>query len=259
MLRFLTGPVHLDEDGEELRTKLALHLAEAVQRPVQVVASRSYASVAEMVGRGDAELAWLPPAIFVRAEQASPVRLLCAVERSRGAGYRGVLFVPQDSDVQTPDALTGKRVAWVDRDSCAGHLFPRLALREAGLEPNDMFGEQRFEGSHGAVVRAVMRGDADCGATHAQTLDDGETLMLAGWQPYAGHDGMRALLVTAPIPPDVICASSALDPDALDDVRQALLALHESDDAQLLDEFFGGHKLIAAHTADYDAVRAAML
>ena len=44
----------------------------------------------------------------------------------------------------------------------------------------------------------------------------------------------------------------------LDDVRQALLALHESDDAQLLDEFFGGHKLIAAHTADYDAVRAAM-
>ena len=259
MLRFLTGPVHLDDEGEELRTKLALHLAEAVGQPVQVVASRSYASVAEMVGRGDAELAWLPPAIFVRAEQASPVRLLFAVERSRGAGYRGVLFVPSDSEVTTPADLAGKRVAWVDRDSCAGHLFPRLALRQAGHDPAELFAEQRFEGSHGSVVRAVMRGDADCGATHAQTLDDGETLMLAGWQPYAGHDGMRALLVTPPIPPDVVCASSALDADSLDEVREALLRLHESDDSRLLDEFFGGDKLIGAHPADYDAVRTAMM
>jgi phosphonate transport system substrate-binding protein len=256
-LTFATGPVLLDEEGEQLRRRFAMRLVDALHRPVKVVAARSYAEVAAMIGRGDAQLAWLPPAIFVRAESSPGVQLLAAVERSRGAGYRGVLFVPADSAIEAPAQLAGKRVAWVDRDSCAGHLFPRLSLRARGLEPGELFAEERFEGSHGSVVRAVLNGEADAGATHAQTADDGETLMLAGWQPYAGHDGMRPLLVTDPIPADVVCAAQGVAPKTLEPVREALLSL-DGPDAELLDELFGGPRFVPARVADYEPVRAAM-
>lgn len=256
-LTFATGPVLLDDEGDELRARLGRRLSDALGRDAEVVAARSYADVASMIARGDAELAWLPPAVFVRTEATAGLQLLAAVERSHGAGYRGVLFVPRDSAAKAPEDLESARVAWVDRDSCAGHLFPRQALRERGLEPGELFHEERFEGSHGSVVRAVLRGEADAGATHAQTEDDGETLMLAGWQPYAGQDGMRPLLVTRPIPPDVVCASRHVAPEQRDELRDALLRLHEPD-PELLDELFGGPRLVAASPEAYDAVRDAL-
>ncbi|HJL14100.1 MAG TPA: phosphate/phosphite/phosphonate ABC transporter substrate-binding protein [Sandaracinaceae bacterium LLY-WYZ-13_1] len=256
-LTLATGPVLLDDEGESLRRRLAMRLVDSLHRPVAVVPTRTYAEVAAMIARGDAQLAWLPPAIFVRAEADPGVRVLAAVERSRGAGYRGVLFAPAAAPIHELSDLEGSRVAWVDRDSCAGHLFPRLALRQRGLEPSELFGEEIFAGSHGSAVRAVMNGDADVGATHAQTLDDGQTLMLAGWQPYAGNDGMRPLLVTDPIPSDVICAAADLDDETRGAVREALLSLHDAGE-ELLDELFGGPRLVPASSDDYEPVRAAM-
>lgn len=259
-LTFAMGPVHLDRDGARLRERLALRLAGAIGGPVEVVAMRSYAELAQLMGRGDAQLGWMPPAVFVRSEASSGLRLLAAIERSMGDGYRGVLFVPQDSPARSVTDLRGTSVAWVDRDSAAGYLFVRLAMREAGIEPSELFGDERFAGSHGSAVRAVLRGEADAGATHAQTKPGTEEIVLAGWHFYAGVNGMRPLLVSPPIPPDVICASRSLDPDRLDDAREALLRLHTIDDGDpdLLDEVFGGVKLVGAKTTDYDPVRVAM-
>ena len=86
-----------------------------------------------------------------------------------------------------------------------------------------------------------------------------DEIVLAAWAPYAGADGMRALLVSAPIPSDVICASRALEPSLLERTRDALLGLHEGgDDPDLLDEVFGGARLLPASTLDYDPVREAV-
>ncbi|MCB9595514.1 MAG: PhnD/SsuA/transferrin family substrate-binding protein [Sandaracinaceae bacterium] len=258
-LTFAMGPVHLDAEGEELRQRFGERLGAAMGSRVDVFATRSYAELASMMSRGDAHLGWMPPAVFVRAESGAGLRLLSAIERSLGDGYRGVLFVPTDSPIQELADLRGKRMAWVDRDSSAGYLFVRLALREAGLEPSGLFHDERFEGSHGGVVRAVLRGDADAGATHAQTRPGSDEIVLAGWHPYAGAEGMRAVLVSVPIPPDVICASRALDPDRLDEAREALLHLHESsEDPDLLDEVFGGSRLVTASPLDYEPVRHAV-
>lgn len=257
-LTFATGPVLLDDEGEDLRAELADRLATTLERPVTALATRSYTELAALLGREPNLVAWLPPAIYVRSEPEAGLKLLVEVERAHGSGYRGVLFVPRDSEVRAIEDLKGKRMAWVDRDSCAGHLFVRLELRERGFEPAELFGDERFVGSHGSAVRAVMDSEADAGATHAQTVEGGDDILLAGWGPYAGADAMRALLVTRPIPPDVICASSQLDSTVAARAREVLLKLHEQGGDDLLDELFGAVKLSPAQASDYDAVRAAM-
>lgn len=257
-LTFATGPVHEDHEGRELRRRLADRLGDAMGTQTRIVAARSYTELASMMSRGDADLAWMSPAVYVRSESTG-IRLVVAVERATGTGYHGVLFVPKNSPAHSIEDLVGTRVAWVDRDSCAGHLFLRLALRESGHDPSELFGEEAFLGSHGDAVRAVMRGDADAGATHAQLLDvETEAIGLAGWYPYAGRDGMRPILVSSAIPPDVICASKALDADRFDAAREALLHLHEADHGELVDEFFGGKRFVGAAPFRYDPVRVAM-
>lgn len=258
-LTFAMGPVHLDAEGTEVRRRFGARLGRALGEPVEVVSTRSYAELASRMSLGDAQLGWMPPAVFVRAEVAAGLRLLAAIERSLGDGYRGVLFVPTESSIRALPDLAGKRMAWVDRDSAGGYLFVRHALRAAGFEPAELFGDERFEGSHGGAVRAVLRGEAEAGATHAQTRPGTDEIVLAGWYPYAGSDGMRPLLMTPPIPPDVICASKTLDVDRLDAAREALLHLHEDrEDPDLLDEVFGASRLVAASTLDYDSVREAV-
>jgi len=251
------GPVHQDSEGRRLRRRLADRLSKLMGLSVEVITTASYTELAAKMSEGEALLGWMPPAVFARLEVEAGLRLLAAVERSLG-GYRGVLFAPADSGIEQLADLKGKRMAWVDRDSCAGHLFVRLGLRDAGFEPGELFGSEYFAGSHGSVVRGVLRGDADAGATHAQTHPETGEVLLAGWHPYAGRDGMRALLVSSSIPPDVICASRSLTPDHLDETRQALLKLHEGDDRDLIDEVFGGSRLVGASTQTYDPVREAM-
>ena len=257
-LTFATGPVHLDEEGESLRRRFAMRLVDVLHRPVRVLAATSYAEVGRMLAEGEADFAWVPPAIYVRQDAKGELTLLCRVDRTGGAGYRGVLFVPADSAAQSAADLAGTRIAWVDEHSCAGHLFVRLALQREGIDVAAHFASQAYCGSHGSAVRAVMRGEADAGATHANVDADG-ALLLAGWQPYAGKAAMRALLVSDAIPPDVLCAAKSLDPDALDELREALLCFHEAGDGdELLDELFGGPRLVPCTKASYDPVREAL-
>ena len=143
-LTFATGPVQLDDDGAHLRRELGRALSEALGASIEVVAEASYASLSERVMRGEAALAWLPPATFVRASEGGTVERVFSSERAYGARYQAALFVRADGPVTDLDALAGKRVAWVDRDSCAGYLFPKLELLERGRPPDSLFVSQRF-------------------------------------------------------------------------------------------------------------------
>lgn len=251
------GPVHLDRDGQHLRRELGDVLSEKLGREVVVAAMSSYAELASVMSRGEAALGWMSPALFVRSEPGSRTRLLLAIERSRGEGYRGVLFVADSAPATSVSDLAGKRVAWVDRDSSSGHLFVRLAMRERGLDPAGFFAEERFVGSHASAVRAVIDGEADCAATHAHTKPGTDDVVLAGWQPYAAQHAMRPILVSPPIPPDVICVSAGLDAELVGAIERTLRTLHDTH-ADLVDEVFSGPRLVSASGADYDPVRAAM-
>jgi hypothetical protein len=60
---------------------------------------------------------------------------------------RSALLVRSDSFLQL-ETLGGTTAAWVDRLSLAGHLLPMAWLRERGLEPGKLFGQQLFLGSY---------------------------------------------------------------------------------------------------------------
>lgn len=91
-----------------------------------------------------------------------------------GRGYTwfgGVMFTRADSPIASLQGLEDKRIAAVDKASLGGWLLAIDELKcTLGLDESD-FSELRFLGSHDAVVKAVLNGDADAGVVRTDTLE----------------------------------------------------------------------------------------
>ncbi len=255
-----TGPIGGGRAGERDRARLAAALQRALERDVEVRAAVTYSELLDWVGAREVHLAWLGPALFVQAQARFGVDALVRSERDGTQSFRGALFVREDSPRRTPEDLRGAKVAWVDPDSCSGFLFPRLAMSKRGLDPDTTFDVPRILGSHEAVVRAVAEGVADVGATFVELRradDPRSEIVRAGWS--GGPCPMRAVLLTEPIPSDVVVATRAVDPAMRAVLTRGLERLGGDPDGRaVLAQMFQADRLCRVAAEDYSAVRTAL-
>jgi phosphate/phosphite/phosphonate ABC transporter binding protein len=199
----------------------------------------------------EVELAWLPPVAYLRARRLGPVHLLLALERHGQASYGSALVAAQHAGIQALPDIRGKRVAWVDAWSAAGYLMPRSVLREAGLDPEQVFASQAFVGSHAAVLDALQEGRADVGATYC-SIDEKGTLVAAPWSE---RPGLRPVALSAAIPGDAICAAGELSLEDAEAMVEPLVTLSaEAEGAALLRRLFGAARFVEVNASYYQAL-----
>lgn len=163
----------------------------------------------EMLARAfedhEIDLAWTSPILaLTHPSMATGIAMASAV-RQGAAYYHSVLFTSADSNLTSASQLQGTSVAWVAPTSAGGYVFPRVALASQGLDPQTLFKTEIFCFSHGAVVDAVLTGQADVGATFA-VFEDGDAtkkLLRAGFQDSQHDATVRILVVSTPIPSDL--------------------------------------------------------
>ena len=183
--------------------------------PVQ---TRSYADLVQKLDASELELAWLPPVVALHATRVGLAVPLLAPIRSGSPSFYTALFARASSDIRSEADLAGVRVAWVDRESAAGYTVVRAALRAEGHDLARLFASESFEGSHQAVVQAVVDGTADVGATYLHRDANG-AVVGAGW----GDAAVRPVFEHGPIPADVLAASAELEPALAERMAEALL------------------------------------
>jgi phosphonate transport system substrate-binding protein len=181
----------------------ALTIAADIRIVPHVVSS--YSDLLAGLHWGEIQLAWLPPMVALRAISRDSARPLVAPMRAGSAWYWSSLFVRRDSGLSSLDDIRDAHVAWVDHYSAAGYLVMRASLRQQGFDLQRAFREESFLGTHDAVARAVLDGDADVGATFTH-FDDTGRIRAAGW----GRASVNILKSAGPIPSDVLAASSLL-------------------------------------------------
>lgn len=198
--------------------RLCRALGQGLGTTVEPVQTRSYAELLKTLDDGAIELAWLPPVVALHAQQVGLGAPLLAPVRGGSATFHTALFVRDASAVQSDADLAGARVAWVDRESAAGYAVVRAALRAKGHDLGRLFASESFEGSHQAVVQAVMDGTADVGATYLHRAPGG-AVRSAGW----GDAAMRSVFEHGPIPADVLATAADCEPKLAARVAAALL------------------------------------
>ncbi|MFO0568449.1 MAG: PhnD/SsuA/transferrin family substrate-binding protein [Polyangiaceae bacterium] len=201
---------HLERFAKALGARLGLG--------VEAVQTRSYEQLVQTLDAGELELGWLPPVVALRAVSIGLATPVVAPLRGGSATFHAALFAKRGSKLKTDQHLAGARVAWVDRASAAGYAVVRAALRARGHDPARMFSVETFEGSHQAVVRAVLDGTADVGATYVHR-DSRGALVNPGW----GDADVELVFEHGPVPSDVLAASLDLEPELVERIRSVLL------------------------------------
>ncbi len=226
--------------------ELCSRLARALGLQVRAVQSKSYEELGREMADGRVELAWLPPVVASRLGQAGRVLPLALPLRRGKATFFTALFAREDSPIASLDQLANARAAWVDPSSASGYAVIRAALRSTGRRVSHAFGTERFEGSHQAVVRAVLEGRADVGATYCQR-EPGGGVLRGGW----GDAKVKVLLDYGPIPSDILAVGMKVPGPVIHRLRQLIVQPGDALVVAALRDLFEAEGFVRAEPAHF--------
>lgn len=163
--------------------------------------------------------------------------------------YQGCLFVRRDSGIKTIADMKGKRMAYVEKATTAGYLFPLAWFREHGVTNLDSyFSEAIFTGSHDAAINAVLSRKADIGAAKNSMWN-----RVKQENPRVDSDLM--ILAQSPaVPSNGLCVRKDLPAALIAKLKDALLNLDRNAEGKKVLEQFGALKFIETTAGDYQPV-----
>jgi phosphonate transport system substrate-binding protein len=192
---------------------------------VKPIMASDYRGTIEALKFKKAEIGHLGPKSYVEAtnDNYANVEPIVQIRHSNGSlGYRSCLIVHTDSDIFSPEDISGKTFAFNDPNSTSGYLVPMtMFLNEMGINPKQHFSKLTFSGSHEASILAVMHKKVEVASTN---LPDVQQLTREGKVP---RGALRIIWVSKLIPNDPIVVRKDL-PDSLRQAIQAsLVAMQE--------------------------------
>jgi len=156
-----------DESPTELARKFAplgRYLGARLGADVEWTPVTDYAAAVEALINGKVDLAWFGGFTFVQASARSGGKVIPLVERAEDARFRSVFITGSDSGIATLADLRGRTLSFGSPSSTSGHLMPRNALLEAGIDPERDLRRISYSGAHDATIAAVAGGKVDAGA-----------------------------------------------------------------------------------------------
>ena len=239
------GLEELQRDYEPFRDALAESLGTEIE--FFPVADRTAAAVALQSDQVDIVLTG--PAEYVVMKAKTDAIPFIAITRPN---YRSVIVVHKDSGIQSLGELKGKTIAMSDLGSTSGQLGPTKILVDAGLKPEEdieikMLGDTDLQAFKNEDVEAWGGSALDYDRfMEAQDLNPEDYPIIA-----------RGDL----LPSDVFIASSKLDPEYINEIRDSMVANQDKLIGGIVaaeaNEKYTGSTLIEAKDSDYDPIRLA--
>ena len=169
LLRIGLTPVFLADQPRILNAWQG-YLEQHLSRRVEFVQRASYREITDLLLRGELDVAWMCGLPYV--EFKAKLSLVAAPVYHGAPLYRSYLIVPEfDKTTSSWENLPKGVFAFSDPDSNSGSLYPRAAMRRAGLDPDRYFRRVFFAKGHRNVVEAVSAGLADAGAVDGYVWD----------------------------------------------------------------------------------------
>ncbi len=160
--------------------------------------------------------------------------------------YHAHIYTRKDSGIKSVKDMKGKKMAFVEKATTAGYIFPLAYLKENGINNIDtFFSEYFFAGSHDASLVAVLDGKADIGASKNTVFD-----WVREQDPRVDQE-IVILSESAKVPSNGLLVRKGLDGGIIDKLKQSLLNLDSSSEGKEVLKKFRAQKFIATTVDDY--------
>jgi phosphonate transport system substrate-binding protein len=144
------------------KAPLQKYLEQQLGRPVELIIPTNYNATVEGLGNGSLDVAYLGGLTFVKARALYGVIPL--VQRDIDRQFHSLFITKSNSGISNLAQLKGRTFCFDDINSTSGHLYPYLAMKQAGISPDTSLKAFRYSGSHPATIQAVEAGVCDAGA-----------------------------------------------------------------------------------------------
>ncbi|MFO7605984.1 MAG: phosphate/phosphite/phosphonate ABC transporter substrate-binding protein [Desulfurivibrionaceae bacterium] len=163
--------------------------------------------------------------------------------------YHGLLLVRKSDKIDSVADVAGKRMAFVDKATTAGFIFPLAYLRDSGISSEaDYFGEYFFTGSHDAAIIALLDGRADIAAVKHSVYN-----RLNRENPRVGEE-LKVIAKSSNVPSNGLCVRPTLAEHIRAKLQKALLDLESAPEGQEVLRMFGALRFLKTTAADYQPV-----
>ncbi|MEW6776910.1 MAG: phosphate/phosphite/phosphonate ABC transporter substrate-binding protein [Bdellovibrionota bacterium] len=213
---------------------LADYLSDALKahgiEGVEIVVAKTIPEMADLLKSGKADLYIDSPFAATAVHRLSGAKPFLRRWKKGVGEYRTQIFVRADSGIDSLEKLKGNLIAFEEQASSSGYLLPKLMLRQMhftltqkksisdSVVPDEI--GYLFSSDDDLTVKWVLKGKVAAGA-----CDD------EGLRRRAGQDfgKLRILHESFPMPRHVVLHRADLSSERRTQVRDALLAMHETE------------------------------
>src|SRR5215467_14555935 len=190
---------------------------------IKPATATDYRGTIEALKFKKAEIGHLGPKSYVEAatNNYANVEPVAQLRLGNGSlGYRSCLIVHAESDMFSPEDMSGKTFAFNDPNSTSGYLVPSMFfMSELGIDPRKYFSKVTFSGSHEASILAVANKKVEVASTN---LPDLQQLTRENKVP---RGGLRVIWVSKLIPNDPIVVRKDLPPSLKSAIQESLVSM----------------------------------
>ncbi|PSQ42490.1 phosphate-binding protein [Halobacteriales archaeon SW_7_68_16] len=243
---FVLTPAESDVDVQAQYRGLFSYLETETDAEIESTVAADYTAVYQALRNDRVELADASPTLAVVGGDEGTLDVIGIRVAFGSAKYFSFLTTTPDSSIESLADLDGEAVAFADRLSTSGSLFPLYMLRQAGLDVGDAPSgdpvdfEGRWSGSHDQSVSSLINRDeivaggsgAFVAMPHVPAAQLPQRVVdVAPGSDDAGTEdpSLDLLQASEPIPRAPIVARSNWDATIRSDLETALLGATESD------------------------------
>lgn len=163
--------------------------------------------------------------------------------------YKGYIFVHKDSVIRNVKRMKSAVIAFVDKATTAGFVFPLAYFREHGVHDiNTYFKEIFFTGSHDAAIYAVLNKEADIGCAKNTIFD-----LLSKSDPRVSEN--LVILATSPeVPSNGLGLRKDIPSDIKQQLKNVFLKMDKDPEGQKVLADFGIKGYIETTEGDFQPV-----
>ena len=252
--------IGLTPGGEpEVIKKQALELAKDIQSefniPVEIYMSTDYSGLTSAMKSKKVDFAFFSSLTFVQAEKDAGAKVLLKKVWSEPY-YFSTIVVRQDSKIKSINQLKGKKIAFVDKNSTSGYLYPQVMLKKNGMD-NSQFSEITYSGNHAHSIELLEQKKVDAAAV----FTDDEKGNAGAWTKFAKDKNIKfnTVWMSEPIPTDPFCVRKDFYenyPKLTHSLMFLLIDIFaQNKSTKKYSEVLGAHELMPATSKQYDPVR----
>lgn len=245
-LTFALTPAESDVDIQEQYKPLFNYLESEANVTIESTVAADYAAVLQALKSGQADIADAAPAIAIQGANEGVTNVV-GIRIAYGASrYFSLITTPTDSGIESLEDLEGETIAFADRLSTSGSLFPLYMLSKAGLDtggapdgdPKDFTGQWSDHSTARETMinrPEVVASGTGAFSTAAHVPEDQFPEQFL--EMSAENDGdlgteeptLDLLATSDPIPRAPILARKDMDQEVYSNVEEALLNVSEED------------------------------